>query len=197
MKRVFQLTGLGFILAAASFAQESNAGFTYDIGFGFTTPVGDTGRHVNEGWNLQGGFGYNFSSWVGVKIDLGFSQFGLNGVTLNNIGSSGGSVNVFSTTLDPVVHLNPNGHVDFYLTGGGGIFHQNEDFFPYLNYYPPFAGQFAGNYSVNKPGIDAGAGFAMGTRFHGKIFAEAKYERVFLGNYHTDYLPVTVGFRWK
>jgi hypothetical protein len=56
--------------------------------------------------------------------------------------------------------------------------------------------QILSSYSVNKPGLDIGAGIAMGTRFHGKIFLEAKYERMFLGNYHMDYLPVTAGFRW-
>ena len=25
---------------------------------------------------------------------------------------------------------------------------------------------------------------------------EARYNRIFVNNYHTDYLPVTFGFRW-
>jgi hypothetical protein len=31
--------------------------------------------------------------------------------------------------------------------------------------------------------------------WHGKFFAEAKYNRIF-ANYHSDYVPVTFGFRW-
>jgi hypothetical protein len=31
----------------------------------------------------------------------------------------------------------------------------------------------------------------------GKIFAEARYDRVFMGNdWHADYVPVSFGFRW-
>jgi len=29
-----------------------------------------------------------------------------------------------------------------------------------------------------------------------QIFAEARYHRIFMGNGHTDYLPVSFGFRW-
>jgi hypothetical protein len=52
-------TGIGFIFVASSFAQETSK-FTFDVGAGFTTPVGNTGRHLDEAWNLQAGAGYNF-----------------------------------------------------------------------------------------------------------------------------------------
>jgi hypothetical protein len=51
--------------------------------------------------------------------------------------------------------------------------------------------------TVNKPGVNGGAGIAFGTKWHGKIFAEARYHRIFMGNgAHTDYIPVSFGFRW-
>ena len=116
---------------------------------------------------------------------------------------------MFSATLDPIVHLNPKGHFDLYLTGGGGLYHRYQEFTqpsvqvttgfdPFFGFYPvavPVT-QVLGSYSVNKFGVDAGAGVAMGTKWHGKIFAEAKYNRIFMGNFHTDYVPVTFGFRW-
>jgi hypothetical protein len=53
------------------------------------------------------------------------------------------------------------------------------------------------SYSVNKPGVDVGAGVAVGTRWHGKVFAEARWDHIFIGgNRHVDYVPVTFGFRW-
>jgi opacity protein-like surface antigen len=201
---------MGLIFLAASFAQEEGTQhFTFNLGFGFTNPVGDTGRHLNEGWNLQGGFGYNFTPWVGANIDLGYNNFSINSGTLSNIGVPGGSLNVFSATVDPIVHLNPRGQVDFYVTGGGGVFHRYREFEqpsaaivpgfdPYFGFYPATAptSQIQGSYSVNKPGFDIGAGVAIKTGFRGKIFLEAKYDRMFAGNYHMDYLPVTAGFRW-
>ena len=80
MKNLFQATALGLIFLAASFAQEGSR-FTFDLGFGFTNPVGNTGRNLNEGWNLAGGFGVNFRPWVGASIDLGYDSFGINGAT--------------------------------------------------------------------------------------------------------------------
>jgi len=118
-------------------------------------------------------------------------------------------MHIFSATLDPVVHLNPHGHVDLYLIGGGGFYHQYEDFtnaaVGIFNAYNPFFGfypvavpvqQVAQSYSVNKPGIDAGVGVAFGSKWHGKFFAEARWNRIFIRQAHTDFLPVTFGFRW-
>jgi hypothetical protein len=58
--------------------------------------------------------------------------------------------------------------------------------------------QILASYSVNKPGIDAGMGIAFGSKWHGKFFAEARYNRIFMGRFggDTEYVPVTFGFRW-
>jgi hypothetical protein len=50
---------------------------------------------------------------------------------------------------------------------------------------------------VNKPGVDVGMGIAVGSKWRGKFYAEAKYNRIFLsGPFHMDYVPVTFGYRW-
>jgi hypothetical protein len=202
------LTGFGLLLASTLSAQEVSH-FTFDIGAGFTQPVGNTGRHLDTGWNIQGGAGYNFSPYVGAMIDVGYNRFGINGATLNRIGFPDGNVNIFQATLDPIVHLNPHGHIDVYLIGGGGMFRQEQEFtqptIAAVTGFDPFFGFYqaavpvnavVSSYSVIKPGIDAGAGFAIGTRFHGKLFAEARYNHIFNSNTHTDYLPISFGFRW-
>jgi hypothetical protein len=56
--------------------------------------------------------------------------------------------------------------------------------------------QILASYSVNKPGMNIGAGAAGGTKWHGKVFAEARWDRIFMSNFHVDYIPVTFGFRW-
>ncbi len=200
---------LGMLLGGALTAQEVSP-FSFQIGGGFTQPVGNTGRHLDEGWNIQGGAGYNFGPYVGAMIDLGFNSFGINSNTLANIGVPGGDLHVFSATLDPIVHLNPRGHVDMYITGGGGVYHRTQEFTqpsvatglgfdPFFGFYSAAfpVTQVLASYSVTKPGVDFGAGIAFGTRWHGKIFAEARYNRIFMGNdRHTDYVPVAFGFRW-
>jgi hypothetical protein len=209
MKSFALATCAGFLALASLSAQEGSK-VAFNVGAGFTTPVGNTGRHLDKGWNFRGGIGYNFSPYVGALIDVGYDSFGINSTTLNNVGFPGGGLRVFSVTLDPIVHLNPRGHVDVYLTGGGGLYHRYQEFTqpnvavtpvfdPFFGFYSVAVpvNQVLASYSVNKPGINAGAGIAIGTKWHGKVFAEARYNRIFMGNnFHTDYVPVTFGFRW-
>jgi hypothetical protein len=208
MKHLLQASTFCFLLSFSVNAQEFSH-LAGQIGGGFTAPVGNTGNHLDYGWNVQGGFGWNFNPYVGALIDLGFNDMGINSGTLTNIGVPGGDVHIFQATLDPIVHLTPHSHFDIYLTGGGGIYHRYQEFTtptvatvigydPFFGFFPAQvpANQVIASYSVNKPGIDAGAGISFGSRWHGKFFAEARYNRIFMGNSHTDYVPVTFGFRW-
>jgi hypothetical protein len=182
--------------------------FAFNVGTGFTTAVGNTGRYVDEGWNIGAGAGFNFSPYVGALIDVDYNRMGINSATLSRFGAPGGGVHIFSATLDPIVHVAPKSHVDVYLTGGGGMYRREQDFtapsvavvgsYGFFGYYPVAVPTtvILSSYSVVKPGIDAGMGFAFGSKWHGKFFAEAKYNRIFMGQYHTDYVPVTFGFRW-
>ncbi|HYL38605.1 MAG TPA: hypothetical protein VEV17_21995 [Bryobacteraceae bacterium] len=53
------------------------------------------------------------------------------------------------------------------------------------------------SYSVNKWGVNGGAGVEFVSSWHGKFYAEARYHRIFItSNRHTDYVPVSFGFRW-
>jgi len=196
------------LCASALHAQEVPR-FSFAVGGGFTQPVGNTGRNLDMGWNVLAGAGVNFSSHVGAMVNVGYNSFGINSATLNSIGVPGGDVHIFSATLDPVVHLNPHGRADFYLTGGGGLFRWYQEFTqpsvavvpgfnPFFGFYSAAVptNQILASYSVNKPGVDVGAGVAFGGRGRGKFFAEARYEHVYMTNSHADYLPVTFGFRW-
>lgn len=205
----FKSVCLGLLFAGIVNAQEVQR-FTFDLGGGFTTPVGNTGRHLDEGWNVGGGFGVNFSQYVGAMIKLDYNRFGINGATLDAVGFPGGNINVFSATLDPIVHLTPRGRFDLYLIGGGGLYHRTQEFtqpgVATFTAFDPFFGfytaalpttQILSSYTVNKPGVNGGLGIAFGTKWHGKFFAEARYHRIFMNSYaHTDYVPVTLGFRW-
>ena len=210
MKRIALTSCLGLLIGGVLSAQETSR-FSFDLGGGFTQPVGNTGRHLDTGWNIQGGVGYNFSSRFGAMLQLDYNSMGINSTTLNNIGFPGGNLNVFSATIDPILHLNPHGHFDVYLIGGGGLYHREQQFtapsVSTFTAFDPFFGAFypvavpttaiLSSYSVNKPGVNGGAGIAFGNKWHGKFFAEARYHRIFVtSDRHTDYLPVSFGFRW-
>ena len=151
------------------------------VGAGFTTPVGRTSSMTDTGWNISGGVGYNFSPYLGAMVDLGYNSLGISSPTLNNLGFGGGNLSVFSVTLNPIVHLMPKSSTDIYVTGGGGYYHQNQDFTqpgiangfgfdPFFGFYPYQTGVnvVVASYSVNKPGIDFGAGISFGRKWGGK-----------------------------
>ena len=202
---------LFFTLAGGlSFAQTENSRFTFDLGGGFTESVGLTRTELDKtGWNVTGGAGYNFTKNVGVMLDLGYTSLGVNGATLSTFGAPGGNVGIFTAMVDPIVHVAPIHHVDAYFTGGGGMFRQRQEFTapavatteaynPFFGFFPVSYGatQVYNSYSTVKPGYDVGAGLAFGSKWHGKFFAEAHYYHMFNNNSHTDFIPVTFGFRW-
>src|SRR6185295_15440981 len=115
------------LLAGVLGAQETTR-FAFNIGGGFTQPVGGTARRLNTGWNIDGGAGFNFHPRFGVLAQLSYNDFGINSGTLANVGFPDGNVRVFSATLNPIVHLNPKGPVDVYLIGGGGFYHRTQEF---------------------------------------------------------------------
>jgi hypothetical protein len=209
MKKIALASYIGILAFVSANAQETQK-FTFDIGAGFTTPVGLTGTALDNGWNIGGGVGYNFSSYLGAKLDLGYSSMGVNSSTLSNIGVPGGGIHIFSATVDPVVHLTPKHRMDLYLTGGGGMFRVNQEFTqptvavtnvfnPFFGLYPVAFGanEILSSYSVVKPGFDVGGGVAFGAfGGHGKFFAETKWDHIYMTNSHIDYLPVSFGFRW-
>jgi len=194
---------------AAASAQETNK-FTFNAGAGFTQPVGNSARHLDTGWTLGLGAGYNITSHAGVVLGFDYTHMGINSGTLANVGFPGGNVHVWDFTLDPIFHITPHKPVDFYLSGGGGVYHWTQEFtaptISTFTAFDPFFGfynvgipttQILSSYSVVKPGVNIGGGFAFGSRWHAKFYAEARYHKVFLGNdRHTDYIPVTFGVRF-
>lgn len=196
------------LAAVVSLSAQETSHFAFQAGGGFTEPVGRTGMYTDLGYNGTVGFGVNVNSYVGALIDVSASQLGVNSNTLNYVGVPGGNINMFSATVDPIVHLMPHGRVDVYLTAGGGMYRRSQILvqplsapssfggIPYFGYTGP-SNEIVYSQSVNKPGFDAGLGIAFGSKWHGKFYAEAKYNKMFLGGiYHVDYVPVTFGFRW-
>ena len=203
-------SGLAMVLLGTTLAAQETTRFTFDVGGGFTQPVGNTERHLDTGWNIKGGAGFNFNRWIGATVEAGYNRFGINAATLSNAGFPGGDIQVFSATLDPIVHLNPGRHFDLYLIGGGGLYRMNQEFTqpsvstvlgfdPFFGFYTAAVPttQILSSYSINKPGVNVGAGFAFGTKWRGKFYAESRYNRILTGNNrHVDFVPVSFLFRW-
>src|SRR5438105_10497974 len=114
MKRIAVASGIALVTSLLLNAQEVPR-FTYNVGAGFTSPVGNTSRHLDTGWNIDTGAGINLHPRLGVMLQFNFNSLGINSDTLSNIGFPGGTVRMWSVTLDPIVHLNPKGPLDVYL----------------------------------------------------------------------------------
>lgn len=209
MKTIALASCIGILAFASANAQELSH-FNFDIGGGFTEPAYSSGRYLNTGWNIKAGAGYSWSRYLGTNLNVMYNGFGINGATQTTLGVPGGSVSLFTATVDPVVHLTPHSHFDFYITAGGGFFHEAQQFtapgsfstaanVPFFGLNPGASGttQAPAAYSINRPGWDAGAGVSVGAFHHAKVFAEAKFERMLMSNGpNFDALPVTFGLRW-
>ncbi|PWU00974.1 MAG: hypothetical protein C5B51_24090 [Terriglobia bacterium] len=208
MKKCAGVAFVGLLAVAIVSGQELRK-LSVAVGGGFTQPTGDTGHNLDLGWNIRGGVGYNFTPYVGAMVDVGFNRMGISGPTLTDLGVPGGDVQIFTATLDPIVHLNPRGRADLYVTGGGGLYHWYQEFtapsVAVVRVFNPFFGFFRtvipttdvlSSYSVNKPGVNIGGGIAFGGLRRGKFFAEARWEHIYLTGSHADFVPVTFGFRW-
>lgn len=196
-------------LAVGSASAQEFSKYSMDIGGGYTATAGGTSNYAGWGWNVKGGFDFNVSNHAGIAINVGYDSLPLSGLATYTLGIPGGHVDTMHATLDPVFHVTQRGRADFYLTGGGGYFRVYRQFSsaeagPTTAYIPAlgFSGPASGpvfvplNYSVNKPGYDVGGGVSIGAVGHGKIFAEARWEHVFLNAGRLDMIPVTFGFRW-
>jgi Outer membrane protein beta-barrel domain len=180
---------IGILALASANAQEFSK-FTFDIGGGYVAPVGSTSNNRDPGWSVRGGAGVNISPHLGIMLDLGYDSLGISSTSLVPVGATGGDVNVFHATVDPVVRFRGKGRLNFYLTGGGGLFHRYKEV--------DFGSAPQLTNTLNKPGFDVGGGLEYGAFARGKFFTEARWEHMFFSNTttHMDFIPVSFGFRW-
>jgi hypothetical protein len=195
MKRLLLLILVAVLPAAAQwrhFGQTLTRPTGY-FGFGFSTPANPVATRLNEGWNLAGGIGVTRGP-VGVMVDAMFNDFGFTRDALLRAGAHRGSQKYWALTVDPIFHVNERGPVDFYVTGGGGLYSQ----------ITQFRAASGGGYdlissrTIYKPGVNGGAGFAfnLGYRSNVKVFAEARYHHMFTQGSGASLIPVTVGIRF-
>ena len=169
------------------------------VGGGFSTPVNPVATRLDAGWNLAGGVGVTRGS-VGVMVDAMLTGFGITHDALVSAGARKGSQKYWAVTVDPIFHVNERGPVDFYLTGGGGLYSRITKY----RASSGFVGQDSGRYdlissdTVYKPGVNGGAGFSYRLSYRSsiKVFAEARYHHMFTRGSGASLIPVTVGVRF-
>src|SRR5579872_31422 len=204
MKKAIYLTVCclaGFSLAQAQDSEPPR--FSFDIGGGFTKPIGHLENRTDTGWNVQAGLGINLVPWLGVMGQFMYTRSDLSGSFLQSINVPGGNFSLWGFSADPIVHLNPRGRADFYLIGGPGIYRRTVDFTqptlatftafdPFFGYFFPVtvqANQVIGSYGTTRFGMNGGGGvsFRVGGG-NAKLFAEARYYKIYTKGTSTSVL---------
>jgi len=167
------------------------------FGVGVANPINPIATQLDTGWSLSGGVGVS-GRYLGVMFDANYTDMGINRETLHRIGAPRGDQRFWSVTVDPVFHVNRRGPVDFYLTGGAGLYSRITDF--RLRFSGPYPdADLLYSDTVYKPGVNGGAGFAFNVGgYHNrvKVFAEARLHHMFIGRSGASYIPVTFGVRF-
>jgi len=201
MKQFLLLLSLAVVPAAApALAQPGYFGSepwrpTGSFGVGVSAPVNPLANRLNTGWNIAGGIGVT-RNYFGVTADAMFNDFGINSRTLAQVGARSGSQKFWAVTVDPTLHVNDRGPLDFYVIGGGGLYGR------YTRYRASSAARpgydLVSSEQILRPGVNLGAGFAFSLSEYSniKFFAEARYHRMFTPGADASFIPVTVGIRF-
>jgi len=172
---------------------------TGSIGIGISAPVNPLATRVNNaGFNIAGGFGVT-QGYTGVMIDAFFTNFGVNDGALRREGARSGYQRFWAVTVDPVVHVNPQGPADFYITAGAGLYGQRTEFRAPASLSGPGAGyDLTRTDTIYRLGVNGGAGFALSPSPDSrlKFFIEARYHQLLTLDHRVSFIPVTVGVRF-
>ena len=215
MKIFITASCCAFIFSGALSAQQSLLDkFTFNVGGGISETALSTSKNLVMGWNGQGGVGYNFTPHLGLMVEIEYDKFRITNSALNSLGSPagypGGTVKNKAVTLEPIWHFHPKGSWDVYAFGGGGTFQRVQQLTrptvatetgtnSYFGFNTPGypASETNVDYTVYKPGLDAGAGVSLKVKWHLKLYLEGRYNHVFMGSLgHMDYAPISLGVRW-
>ena len=206
----------GFFLTSLASAQRYSESLpdhlTFHVGGGFSTPTHAAGQDLDTGWDFAMGGGYKFNRYLSLNLDYGYNRWNLNDAALARFQEPGGRTSVWHLTLNPEVHFNPRGKVDFYTTAGFGLYHRDliltepvtatifvcDPFFGFCFPEQTTINEVVAQFDDYKGGFNAGAGLSYRLGYSRmRFFSEARYERMFSSSgADLTYVPVTFGLRW-
>lgn len=190
---------------------QSERPIAVNIGGGFTPLVGDVSSHLNNGWHMTGGVGYNVRGPLTIGVQFAFNGLGVSRSALMKAAAPSGDSHVLSVTAEPRLQL-PYAHkIKPYLVGGVGYYRRTVNFtrpaMQQVFFFDPFFGfVFPGTIGVNQvlstvtrsgPGGSLGAGWSVKLgKADTEFFNEARYTYAATGAIPTRMVPLTFGLRF-
>jgi len=190
----------------------------------YTLAQGDAGDVLDDGFSIGGGATYWPEQWkIGLVLDIDYTEFDISNSTIRDINQAiidgggsgtvnGGDASLWSATINGTWSPSDAGS-GFYIIAGVGLYDVDARITEQgLVFYPPICdpwfwwcvpgGVGPGNVvrastSSTEFGWNAGIGWAFEVGDSGsQIYIESRYHSVETSPLATDYLPLTIGFRW-
>jgi hypothetical protein len=184
---------------------------------------GEAGNVLDDGFSIGGGATYWPEQWkIGLVLDLDYTEFDISNSTIRNINQaiidgggsgtiSGGDASLWSLSINGTWSPSDTGE-GFYVIGGIGGYDVDarvtEDA---LVWYPPICDPWfwwctpggvgpgtavRASTSSTEFGWNAGLGWAFEVGEGSQLYIEARFHSVDTSPEATEFLPLTIGFRW-
>lgn len=208
--RAALVAGLVCLLPLCVWAQ-SERPVSFNVGGGFSPFIGDTGKYLNNGWNVTAGVAYNVNKVFSIGPQFSYNGFGVSPLALKQAGTPGGDAHLWSITAQPRLQLPFAYKLRPYLIGGVGYYRRtvnftqptlvNQVFFdPFFGFVFPAlvpANQVLKTQTQSGIGGNLGAGFSFKLGHAGtEFFTEARYVYASMGGIPTRIVPLTFGLRF-
>lgn len=197
---------LVLLLAGFSCAGQDFHKWAFEGGAGPTLPVGSTKDHLNLGWNLLLGGGYNFTPHIAGLLEFQFNQMNYSQAALVSLNEPGGYVRYWSLSLSPRYDFKPKGPLDAYVTGGYGLYGRRVAYTdpsqiqqvcdPYYGYCESTGAPVIAAFNSYRGGVNLGGGITYNLGRSGmKFFTDVRYNRLMSHSYD-EFITLTLGLKY-
>lgn len=188
--------------------------WSFNVGGGASLVSGATKTFVRGGGGVGAvGVARNYGKYFGLRADFQFDNLPLRSTALGLAQATGGTAQVYSVMLGPVINVPVTKEWGGYLVFGPGYFHRSgkldsstalpgaacNSFYSWwgscLSNSLPLNGNFLSS-SQNEFGYDFGGGLTRKIRPNLEIYAEYRFVHAKRSGITTDFRPITLGIRW-
>jgi len=178
---------------------------------GYAMPQGDADEVLEDGWNISGGAIYKPEGWpIGIIMELGYQQFDIEREVVNALDAEGGDMDIWTVTGGGIWSTKSQGKVNFYIEGQVGWYRTDAVLtVPGVGWVPPVCGWYwcrpggavgvdviTDSHTENTIGGNLGVGLTFTLGNDSQIFLEARYQYADTEQLSTEWVPVSIGYRW-